>query len=61
MADKKMHTEQTTWTEDDMGCWHGVCKGCKGEVAKHTPSELKRLKIKPCPVCTDMKRYEEAR
>lgn len=58
MSGKKMHTETTVWTEDDLGVWHGVCKECKGEKAKHTPQELKRLGIKPCLTCTDMKNYE---
>ena len=61
MSDKKMHSDSTTWTEDDHGMWHGLCKECKGEKAQYTPEVLKSKGMKPCQTCTDIKRYDQAR
>jgi hypothetical protein len=56
-----MRTKTTKWVYDEI-CdkWNGKCLGCGGEKSQYTPSVLKRKKISPCEICTDMEAYEKA-
>lgn len=56
---KTMYTKFSTWTYDG-NAWKGLCRECKGEKAKYTPSILKREGVKPCTLCTNIDEYDKA-
>ncbi len=54
---KTMHTDLSTWVYDEkLESWKGFCKECKGEKAKYTPDVRVRENIKPCSICSTIKK-----